>query len=122
MPTVVAVDAMGSDRAPKPEVEGAILACRHYDVQVLLVGREPEIREELNREIDKHIAVAATLAHSRLLVNDDLPGFWQEVREALTSLPDSSLVSEVWSRSGVCRATPASGTLSSLRSRRRRWQ
>src|SRR5436305_10818509 len=54
MPTVVAVDAMGSDRAPKPEVEGAILACRHYDVQVVLVGREAEIREELKREIEKH--------------------------------------------------------------------
>src|SRR5437660_6454127 len=57
MPTVVAVDAMGSDRAPKPEVEGAILACRHYDVQVLLVGREAEIREELKREIEKHPTV-----------------------------------------------------------------
>ena len=38
MPTTIAVDAMGSDRAPKPEVEGAILAARHYDVEVLLVG------------------------------------------------------------------------------------
>src|SRR5207248_4489176 len=57
MPTVVAVDAMGSDRAPKPEVEGAILACRHYDVQVVLVGREAEIREELKREIEKHPTV-----------------------------------------------------------------
>src|SRR5437868_5009506 len=57
MPTVVAVDAMGSDRAPKPEVEGAILACRHHGVQILLVGREPEIREELKREIEKHPTV-----------------------------------------------------------------
>jgi glycerol-3-phosphate acyltransferase PlsX len=48
---------MGSDRAPKPEVEGAILACRHHDVQVLLVGREPQIREELDREIEKHPTV-----------------------------------------------------------------
>jgi phosphate acyltransferase len=57
MPTVIAVDAMGSDRAPKPEVEGAILACRHHDVRVLLVGREPQIREELDREIDRHPSV-----------------------------------------------------------------
>src|ERR1019366_6009276 len=40
MPTTIAVDAMGSDRAPKPEVEGALLAARHYDVEVLLVGKE----------------------------------------------------------------------------------
>src|SRR5262249_26626083 len=46
MPIVIAVDAMGSDKAPRPEVEGAILACRHYDVRVLLVGREQEVREE----------------------------------------------------------------------------
>src|SRR5579884_4307360 len=47
MPTVIAVDAMGSDRAPKPEVEGAILACRHHDVAVKLVGREAELHKEL---------------------------------------------------------------------------
>jgi phosphate acyltransferase len=47
MPTTIAVDAMGSDRAPKPEVEGAILAARHYDVEVLLVGKEDVIRAEL---------------------------------------------------------------------------
>jgi glycerol-3-phosphate acyltransferase PlsX len=40
---------MGSDRAPKPEVEGAIQAVRHYDVRVLLVGREATIQAELGR-------------------------------------------------------------------------
>jgi glycerol-3-phosphate acyltransferase PlsX len=44
MPTVIAVDAMGSDRAPKPEIEGAILAVRDYDVRVLLVGDEARLR------------------------------------------------------------------------------
>ncbi|HET7751669.1 MAG TPA: phosphate acyltransferase PlsX [Terriglobales bacterium] len=43
----IAVDAMGSDRAPKPEIEGAILAARHHHVQVLLVGREDVLRQEL---------------------------------------------------------------------------
>ncbi|HEX6907050.1 MAG TPA: phosphate acyltransferase PlsX [Terriglobales bacterium] len=43
----IAVDAMGSDRAPKPEIEGAILAARHHQVQVLLVGREEVLRQEL---------------------------------------------------------------------------
>jgi len=45
--TTIAVDAMGSDRAPKPEIEGAILAARHYDVRVLLVGKEELIRPVL---------------------------------------------------------------------------
>ncbi|MGE5204627.1 MAG: phosphate acyltransferase PlsX [Chlamydiota bacterium] len=43
----IAVDAMGSDRAPKPEIEGAILAARQHQVQVLLVGREEVLRAEL---------------------------------------------------------------------------
>ena len=48
MPTIIAVDAMGADRAPKPEVEGAILAARHYDVEVVLVGKEEVIQAELD--------------------------------------------------------------------------
>jgi glycerol-3-phosphate acyltransferase PlsX len=47
---------MGSDRAPKPEIEGAILAARHHHVQVLLVGREEVLRQEL-----AHHAQAARL-------------------------------------------------------------
>src|SRR5215510_3004118 len=38
---------MGSDRHPKPEVEGALLAARHYGVRVLLVGPEDHLRREL---------------------------------------------------------------------------
>src|SRR5579862_8659217 len=49
MPSVIALDAMGSDRRPKPEIEGAIHATRHYDVRVLLVGPEPLLRAELSR-------------------------------------------------------------------------
>jgi len=49
MPSVIALDAMGSDRAPKPEVEGAIQAARQYGVRVLLVGPEPIVKAELDR-------------------------------------------------------------------------
>jgi glycerol-3-phosphate acyltransferase PlsX len=55
MPSVIALDAMGSDRAPKPEVEGAIQATRHYDVRVLLVGR----REAVEPELARHPSAAA---------------------------------------------------------------
>ena len=40
---------MGSDRAPKPEIEGAMHAARHYGIHVVLVGQEPAIRPELAR-------------------------------------------------------------------------
>ncbi len=49
MPSVIALDAMGSDRRPKPEIEGAIQAARHYDVRVLLIGPEAAVRAELRR-------------------------------------------------------------------------
>jgi phosphate acyltransferase len=49
MPSVIALDAMGSDRAPKPEIEGAMLAARNYGVRVLLVGPETTIKAELDR-------------------------------------------------------------------------
>jgi glycerol-3-phosphate acyltransferase PlsX len=40
---------MGSDRAPKPEIEGAIQAARQHGVHVSLVGPEDTIRAELLR-------------------------------------------------------------------------
>jgi len=49
MPSVIALDAMGSERAPKPEIEGAIQAARQYGVRVLLIGPEATIKAELDR-------------------------------------------------------------------------
>src|SRR3981189_3461490 len=49
MPSVIALDAMGSDRAPKPEIEGALQAARHHGVSVLLVGPGPRLKAELAR-------------------------------------------------------------------------
>ena len=38
---------MGSDRHPRPEIEGALLAARHYGVRIMLVGPEELLRREL---------------------------------------------------------------------------
>jgi len=40
---------MGSDRAPKPEVEGAIQAARRFGIPVTLVGPQEVLRAELAR-------------------------------------------------------------------------
>ncbi len=47
MPIDIVLDAMGSDKAPDPEIRGAILACRHLDVRVHLVGPEDVLRPKL---------------------------------------------------------------------------
>ncbi len=45
----IALDAMGGDHFPKPEVGGALRAARTLGVRVVLVGREEMIRTELDR-------------------------------------------------------------------------
>ena len=52
----IAVDAMGGDKAPVPEVEGAIHAAREYGHRVLLVGDGPAVE----RELQSHEARSAT--------------------------------------------------------------
>jgi len=43
----IAVDAMGGDHAPRPEVQGSVLAAQEYGVRILLVGQPNAIRGEL---------------------------------------------------------------------------
>jgi len=43
----IALDAMGGDHAPQEIVKGALLAAAEYQVEVLLVGREEDVRREL---------------------------------------------------------------------------
>jgi phosphate acyltransferase len=43
----IAVDAMGSDAAPRVEVEGIVAAVRERGIDVVLVGDEPRLRAEL---------------------------------------------------------------------------
>ena len=45
----IAVDAMGGDHFPKPEVEGSIRAARTPGVRIILVGDEGVVRRELNQ-------------------------------------------------------------------------
>jgi glycerol-3-phosphate acyltransferase PlsX len=45
----IALDAVGSDLAPSPEIRGAIEACRKLPVRVHLVGPEPELRARLKK-------------------------------------------------------------------------
>jgi len=40
---------MGSDNYPAPDIEGAVLAAREWGDEIILVGRESDIRQELAR-------------------------------------------------------------------------
>jgi len=45
----VVVDAMGGDHAPQVIVSGAIEAINEFDVNIVLIGIEEQIRQELNK-------------------------------------------------------------------------
>lgn len=50
--TRIALDAMGGDHAPSSEIEGALMALRELDVEIILVGPEARLRQELARVAD----------------------------------------------------------------------
>jgi phosphate acyltransferase len=52
MLTDIALDAVGSDKAPEPEIRGAILACRELPVRVHLIGPEHELRDLLDEHLE----------------------------------------------------------------------
>ncbi len=45
----IALDAMGGDNFPAPEIEGALQAVKALDVRVILVGREDVLKKELKK-------------------------------------------------------------------------
>ena len=48
----IVIDAMGGDSAPAVEVEGAIQAAKEYDCELILVGDEARVTEELKKHGD----------------------------------------------------------------------
>ncbi len=45
----IALDAMGGDHGLTPTIEGAVEAAREFNVEVVLVGDEPQIKDHLRR-------------------------------------------------------------------------
>ena len=53
----IAVDAMGGDHAPRPEVEGGVIAARELGVRVLLAGQPAAIKHELGRHAHRGLPI-----------------------------------------------------------------
>src|SRR5258706_10019660 len=68
----IAVDAMGGDHAPRPEVEGSVLAARELGVRVILVGQPQAIKPELSRH-DRGGLKIEILPASEVITMDDHP-------------------------------------------------
>jgi phosphate acyltransferase len=68
----IAVDAMGGDHAPRPEVEGSVLAAREYGVHILLVGQANVLRTELAKHSPDDLNIEIVPA-SEVITMDDHP-------------------------------------------------
>src|ERR1700728_4900538 len=66
----IAVDAMGGDKAPVPEVEGAIHAAREYGHRVLLVGNGPTLERELDSQGSGDLPIEVIHASERITMDD----------------------------------------------------
>ena len=80
----IAIDALGGDHAPKPEVEGAIRAAKEYGHKILLVGDQATIEAELKHHNEaKNLPIEIVHASERITMDDDV--------KALRTKRDSSM-------------------------------
>jgi phosphate acyltransferase len=66
----IAVDAMGGDDAPHPEVAGSVLAAREYGVRILLVGQPNVVRPELAKHASRNLPIEIVAASEVITMND----------------------------------------------------
>jgi glycerol-3-phosphate acyltransferase PlsX len=85
----IALDAFGSDHAPYPEVEGAVLAIRENICEkILLVGREDILAKELEKYFYDKSRIEIVPASERIEMTD-------KAASAVRKKKDSSLVRTV---------------------------
>lgn len=71
MPLDIVVDAMGSNKAPESEIRGAIAACRLFNIRVLLVGPEDQVRPALAAALDgERLPIEVVHAAEWISMND----------------------------------------------------
>jgi len=81
----IVLDAMGSDRAPGPDVAGAVQAAQRFGQEIVLVGREKEIERELaSHDTD---GLPLSVVHAGQVVE-----MHEHPSQAVRSKPDSSMV------------------------------
>ena len=101
----IAVDAMGGDHAPKPEVEGAIQAVVEHDVRIILVGQEDVLRRELaHHQADWEMLPIVIHHASEVITMED------SASKAMRSKKDSSIrVASRLVREGIAQGVVSAG-------------
>lgn len=81
----IVLDAMGGDHAPQAAVEGGVWAAREYGVEVVLVGREDELKGQLSSH--EIAGLSLPIVHASEVI-----GMEDEPAAAAKSKQDSSMV------------------------------
>ncbi len=68
----IVVDAMGGDYAPGVVVEGAVMAAREFNVEIVLVGREEAIQQELARYKAAGLSISIVPAREVVAMDDHI--------------------------------------------------
>jgi phosphate acyltransferase len=68
--TRIALDAMGSDNYPTPDVEGAVMAAREYGVEIILVGDSARVQPALNAAGGANLPIRVVHAPELLTMHD----------------------------------------------------
>jgi glycerol-3-phosphate acyltransferase PlsX len=79
----IALDAMGTDRRPVPDVEGAVLAAREFGITICLVGDETKIKAELAKYDTKGLDLPIVHAPTDIIMKEHI--------EAIKSKKDASM-------------------------------
>jgi glycerol-3-phosphate acyltransferase PlsX len=66
----IALDAMGSDDCPKPEVKGALEAARLFGDQIILIGPENQLNESLSESRSQDLQVVVVHAPDAITMED----------------------------------------------------
>ena len=78
----IAVDAMGTDAAPQPEVEGAISAAREGRAEVLLVGPQELLKRELARRDTRGLPIELVHASEAITMEDGAAKAFRRKRDS----------------------------------------
>lgn len=107
----IALDAMGGDRSPSVEVEGAILAAKEYNVEIVLVGDEGLLKSEIEKHEVKGLPLSVLHASQRIEMHESPASVLRRKKDSsivvATSLVRNGTVSAVVS-AGHTGATMAS--------------
>src|ERR1700730_5981576 len=109
----IAVDAMGGDNAPRPEVEGSVLAAREFGVRILLVGQPQVVRAELAKLAAPNLPIEIVAASEVITMNDHPAPAFRRKRDRSVHVADG-LVSAGNTGAGMTVARFLLGALESV--------